>query len=142
MAGKDQVDVERLISAARDIGDRLDSIAIRRKRDASWIGLTLNHQRRWTLSPLDLDLYDGLPGVALFLAHLGANTSQERYTALARSALSAVQSKEGVTRGTIASIGGFSGVGGLIYAYAQLSRLWNESGLVRDAENLLDLLPN
>ena len=39
--------------------------------------------------PLATDLYGGLPGVALFLAYLGAMTGESRYTDLAQAALDA-----------------------------------------------------
>src|SRR2546422_3576199 len=35
---------------------------------------------------LTVDLYDGLPGVTLFLAYLGATSGEDRYTELARVA--------------------------------------------------------
>src|SRR5262249_7696131 len=62
------------LKAARAAGDWLESHACRGERDASWIGLTLGQDRRWSLAPAGLDLYDGLPGIALFLAYLGAAT--------------------------------------------------------------------
>jgi class II lanthipeptide synthase len=77
-------DRERLLAAARAVGDRLEALALRGVDSVSWIGLTHTHKRRWSIVPLGIDFYDGLPGVALFLAYLGAITQDERYTALAQ----------------------------------------------------------
>ena len=42
---------------------------------------------QWSLQPLGMDLYDGVPVVTLIPAYLGAMTGAERYTTLARAAL-------------------------------------------------------
>src|SRR5262249_34379515 len=65
-AGRDQ-----LLAAARAVGDRLEELAVLGADDASWIGVVMAGRRHWNVAPLGGDLYDGLPGVALFLAHLG-----------------------------------------------------------------------
>src|SRR5207302_10399893 len=63
---------EALVEASRAVGDRLEALAIRGTDGASWVGLTFRNERSVSLMPLGADLYDGLPGVALFLAYLGA----------------------------------------------------------------------
>jgi type 2 lantibiotic biosynthesis protein LanM len=80
------VDRGRLLAAARAIGDRLETLAFRGERDATWLGLNLLDEQHWTVTPLGVDLYDGLPGVALFLAQLGSATGEERYSTLSRRA--------------------------------------------------------
>ena len=48
-----------------------------------WVGLVAPAgEGFWSLLPLGLDLYDGQPGVLLFLAYLGALTGVSRYTSL------------------------------------------------------------
>lgn len=44
-------------------------------------------EHEWSLQPAGLDLYDGLPDIVLFPAHLAALTKDERYLRLARAAL-------------------------------------------------------
>jgi lantibiotic modifying enzyme len=66
----------RLIGVACRAGARLEELALRGDGDVSWIGLTYVDQKNWALSPAGLDLYDGLPGIALFLAHLGQLTAK------------------------------------------------------------------
>ena len=136
-------DRDRLLAAACAVGDRLESLALQGEQDASWIGLTLLNERHWSVSPLGLDLYDGLPGVILFLAYLGNLTGEARYTALARAALTTVQRQIEQSRSNPIQmgIGGFSGWGGVIYAFTHLGKLWQQPELIAEAEGIVELLP-
>ena len=49
----------------RSVGDRLEALALRAGDEATWIGLTPSREGSWSLAPLGLDTYSGLPGVAL-----------------------------------------------------------------------------
>jgi type 2 lantibiotic biosynthesis protein LanM len=132
---------ERLLKAARSIGDRLNMLALGSENEAGWIGLTLSNERRWSLLPSSIDLYDGLPGIALFLSYLGAITQEARYTRLARAAMAAIERHLKRSKQHLKSIGAFDGWGGVIYALAHMGALWNDSGLVAEAEHIVDLLP-
>jgi type 2 lantibiotic biosynthesis protein LanM len=135
------VDRAGLLAAAQAIGDRLASLALRGSDDAAWIGLVFLDQRAWSVGSLGIDLNDGLPGVALFLAHLGAISGEERHTALARAALVALRRaapREGTAR---QSIGAFGGWGGMIYALVHLGALWQEPALFAEAEAIVARLP-
>ena len=139
--GAPPADHGRLRAAARAVGDRLEALAVRGERDVSWIGLMLTAKDHWTLQPAGLDLYDGLPGIALFLAYLGAVAEDTRYTQLARAALVAVGGQLAHARVTLASIGAFEGWGGLIYALIHLSELWGDATLLDEAEDIVAALP-
>ena len=93
--------------------------------------------------PLGADLYDGLPGVALFLAYLGQVTQEPRYSTLAKSALTAlrrdVERSRAGTRPAITRIGAFTGWGGLIYALTHLGVLWQQPAL-DDAQAFVECL--
>jgi type 2 lantibiotic biosynthesis protein LanM len=136
------VDREQLIGAARAVGDRLVAQALKGDDDATWIGLTLERNDLWTLVPLNVDLYSGLPGVALFLAYLGTLTDEPRYTELARGALTTLRRHLERSRAEVTQIGGFNGWGGIIYTLTQLAALWSEPELLREAEALAELLPD
>ncbi|MBV9791713.1 MAG: type 2 lantipeptide synthetase LanM family protein, partial [Chloroflexi bacterium] len=136
VAPSQPVDRERLLAAARAVGDRLAALALRGADGATWIGLTLERNSHWSLVPLGADLYSGLPGVALFLAQLGAITGEQRYTELAQAALSTLRRL--VDRSEVTLIGGFSGWGGVVYVLAQLGALWSQPELLREAERLAE----
>jgi type 2 lantibiotic biosynthesis protein LanM len=134
-------DSKHLLTAARAVGDRLELLALHGQQEVAWIGLSFVQQNRWSLAPLDLDLYDGLPGVALFLAYLGALTKEERYTSLARAVLATLRRQVQQQQSTITSIGGFEGWGGIIYTLTHLGVLWGQPALLAEAESLCERLP-
>lgn len=132
----------RLDAAAAAAGDQLEASAIRGDGDATWIGLHLERDRLWTVERLGCDLYGGLPGVALFLAQLGAITGQTRYTRLARAALGTLRRRIEATRSSITRIGAFDGWGGLLYSLTHLGALWDEPALVAEATAMVEQLPD
>ena len=139
------IEREELLKAARAVGDRLDLLAIRERDNACWIGLTMMNERTWNVLPLGTDLYGGSLGIAFFLAYLGATTGEERYTALARRALKPLQervrmnlSQDGGAVSGATSIGLFGGLGGVIYGFTHLGKLWCEAALIDEAEALVD----
>ncbi|MGH9850331.1 MAG: type 2 lanthipeptide synthetase LanM family protein [Blastocatellia bacterium] len=133
---------EQLLDAARSVGDRLESLALRNERDTSWIGLTFSRKRYWSLLPMGIDLYSGLSGAALFLAYLGAAAREDRYTDLAQSAVANLRSQLERARSHITVIGGYEGLGGVIYGLTHLGVLWNEPELLAEAEKIVELLPS
>ena len=89
---------------------------MRDEKEAAWVGLVAPPgEGYWSLLPLGLDLYDGHPGVLLFLAYLGALTGEGRYTSLAESALASLRRMIDRGRSTFKTIGYTNGWGGIIY---------------------------
>lgn len=129
---------EEVLATACAIGDRLEQLALQDDETAMWIGLTLLNERTWTLQPLGADLYNGLPGVALFLAYLGSISGNERYTLLSEKALATVRRQIARVRGSFPSLGGFSGWGGLVYTLTHLGVLWRRPSLLSEAEELVE----
>lgn len=136
----------RLIAAARAIGDRLERLAEYYGDMVGWLAVTMNsvNERGWDLLPSGPDLYSGLPGLIYFLSYLGALTGEQRYTELAQAALKTtrcqiIQRKE---QGKLGSIGIFSGLSSFIYVLSHLGALWNNPALYREAEELVQLLPD
>ena len=131
-----RMDRPAYLAAACSVGDRLEALALRGDEDVSWIGLTHLNPREWCLAPLAAEFYDGLPGVSLFLAYLGAVTNKESYTALAKGALTTLlgQLSQSCTQ---ENIGAFNGVGGVIYTLAHLGMLWDDPRLFSRAEGFV-----
>jgi type 2 lantibiotic biosynthesis protein LanM len=132
---------EQLLAAAQLMGDRLEQLAIRGVDDASWLGLMQEPGRAWFIDALGFDLDAGLPGVALFLAHLGKLTGQEHYTALAQATLTTMQRQMAEWGDEVTMIGAFDGWGGVIYTLTHLGVLWQRPDLIADAEAVVDRLP-
>lgn len=127
---------ERLLSAARSVGDQLVSLAYHSGSRTNWIGLELLGERYWRLTPLAADLAGGYTGPALFLAQLASLTGAARYADAARAALAPVPGlldalhQRGDDLGLLGS-GAFSGLGGIAYALAEVGTLLDD-GRVRD----------
>jgi type 2 lantibiotic biosynthesis protein LanM len=137
-----EVSRESLLRMACRIGDRLENTALRDKDNATWIGLTLINERTWSLQPLGIDLYSGLPGVILYLACLGKLTGEDRYDALARAGFKSFERQIEKLRSSMISIGGFSGWGGVIYSLTRLGAIWHEPVLYEKTEEVVNLVCN
>lgn len=137
-----QASAEQLLLKAKAIGDRLEELALRSEKDVTWFGVAGIDGRHCSLASLGYDLYEGIPGVALFLAYLGAVSGEERYSELARLALMTLRRQVQRSKSTIERIGAYAGWGGIIYTLAHLGSLWNEPELFVEAEGLIEqLLP-
>lgn len=135
-------DRDKLIAAAAAVGDRLEELVLRGDDDkVSWIGVALINEKHWNLLPLSTDLYNGLGGVAFFLAHLGAITKNDAYTKLARTTLTTIRGHLERLKSVSRSVGGFDGWGGWIYLLTHLSVLWNEPDLLVEAGSCVKTLP-
>lgn len=129
---------DHLIAKAMAAGDRLAQLAHREGDKASWIGLAAWDEHRRHLSPSAHDLYDGLPGIVLFLSYLSAITGENRYRDLAQCGLRTLQAQLDSLDISWLGIGGFSGVGGVVYALCHLSAIWSDATLAEMAERALD----
>ena len=119
---------EECLVAAESLGEALAARAIRGDTDVTWIGTGLEDpgRWRWSLAPLGTDLFDGVGGLALFLAYLARETGREDFQALARAAREPVRRAwlhpEPESRG----VGAFVGRASCAYVLGHLSALWNE----------------
>jgi type 2 lantibiotic biosynthesis protein LanM len=138
---QDLLDPAQSLATACKVGDHLEALARRSGPGATWVGLTLIKGDVWSPCLSGLDLYDGLPGIALFLAYLGALTGEGRYTNLAQAALFTARRALEQGRSGITSVGAFDGWGGVIYALAHLATLWAQPSLLADAQALVEGLP-
>lgn len=132
-----------LLDGACALGDALDRMAVRGTGTVGWLGLAQVREREWTLQPAGLDLYDGLPGITLFLSYLAALTGEPRYRNLADAALHNIRTllKHPRKQEAVKNTGAFEGWGGLIYLFAHLGSLWQEPALFQEAAELARLLP-
>lgn len=121
---------------AKQIGDRLLETAVRIDRRIVWPTAggvrETDNQLRWT----DDELYDGVSGICLYLAYLGAVCGDTRYSDLAREIVAALVSSP-VRARSRGGIGAYRGIGGRMYLLLQLAPLWHEETLFRHVEALV-----
>jgi type 2 lantibiotic biosynthesis protein LanM len=134
--GEREAGSAELLAAACKIGDRLEELALGGE-EVSWVGLTPQDEKIWTLAALESDFYDGLPGVILFLAYLGAVAGVNRYTRLAKAALKTLI-RQTAEWPALKMVGGFMGWGGLIYCFAHLGVLWRDEELLGEADRAVE----
>ena len=126
---------ERFLAAARRLGDHLAQGAVEQEGAVSWLSAEAS-RHDGQLGPIGIGLYNGLPGMALFFAHLGRLTGDERDERLARLAAQTVRRRIALEAGALQRIGAFSGWGGLVYTLTHLGLLWEAPELLDEAESL------
>jgi type 2 lantibiotic biosynthesis protein LanM len=126
---------DELLAVAASIGDQLAATAFEVGGSAQWLGLSSQLGRNWTLGPLEPDLFNGLSGVALFLAELGRATGDSRHLELAVQAVVTIRSQ--LARESAVKAGGMAGLPGIAYALARLSSLLGDESLAALATDVV-----
>lgn len=118
------------VDYAQQIGWQLCKLLRPPSEQAPWKSFQITAQG---ISEIDIgtDLYSGSVGIALFLAYLGAITSQQEFRDAAKRALA-----YSLTCRDKTMIGAFQGLGGLIYLLTHLHHLWKEPRLLDLAVDL------
>lgn len=132
---------DELLAASRKAADRLAELSFHGVTDAQWLIVQGFPDNRWSLLPAEPDLYNGLSGIALYLAYLGEVTGEERHGELARATVVTMEHQFETLSGRISSIGGYTGWGSFVYGLTHLASLWGEPSLLDRAESLLEHLP-
>ena len=108
---------------------------------ATWLDRVAGADGRADVLPLGVDVYDGLPGVILFLAQMDRLRPDHGLRTLAEAALQAWLVAERPWGHQDRAIGAFVGWGGSLYVLAHLASLWQRADLLSEAEARLDALP-
>lgn len=128
----------RLLAAAERVGDRLAELAlVGSAGEASWVGIAATDEQHFMPAPLGPDLYGGAPGIALFLAYLGALSGEPRHTELAEAAWRTVIEQLDDVTVEGAEMGAFLGSAGLVYTALHLDRLCRRPDVLAPLGRLL-----
>ncbi|NEQ10658.1 MAG: type 2 lantipeptide synthetase LanM, partial [Moorea sp. SIO4E2] len=137
-----------LIAEAKAIAEELKALAIYADDgSATWIAPQLQADR-YILQPLRLDLYQGVAGQLLFLAALEQVTRDGGYRELIQAAARPL--KDAIAKTPMStlvkngySIGGYTGIGSLVYAFTRISEFLDEPTWLEDASSAASLIsPN
>ena len=131
-----------LMDGARKIADRLLETAVLGEKDVVWLGLEMLAEASWDVSPVGMDLYNGVPGITLFLAYAGEVLQEKVYTTLARRGLNGMLQHVELFGEELPGVGGYEGWGGMLYALTHLGMLWQDSAVLERAGEIADLLAN
>jgi class II lanthipeptide synthase len=126
------------IAEADKIAEELSRYAIRRGPGAAWIGLDcLGDADVFQLVCLGPDLYNGVSGIALFLAGHARVTGRRSSAELALAGLSHLRknlkSRNVARMARSLGVGGATGLGSIVYSLAVTSKLLHRDDLLADA---------
>ena len=132
------------LAAADRIAAELSRYAIRRGPAAAWIGLDwLGDAEVFQLVCLGPDLYNGATGIALFLAAHAAVTGCKPSGELALAGLTHLRknlkSRNAARMARALGIGGATGLGSIVYAFAVTARCLHDDDLIADAHGAAQL---
>jgi type 2 lantibiotic biosynthesis protein LanM len=136
------------LQAATDIADELDRMAVHNRRSCNWIGVQYHvDSQQFSVQPVGIDLYNGTCGIALFFGSLYAMHHQTRFRELAYKALQPTTNLVRAPQQTRAAIGsghlplgGFTGVGSVIYTLTKLATLLEDGNLLAYALSLASII--
>ncbi len=125
------------VAESDKVASQLSRQAIRRGCGAAWIGLDwLGDSEVFQLVCLGPDLYNGLSGIAVFLAAhavvTGNNHSHELAIAALADIRSRLRSRNAARTARLLGIGGATGLGSIVYALTVISRLLQEDDILAD----------
>lgn len=124
------------LEAAVRVGEELKGDAILGQDDVSWVSVTLRSEElwQWVVAPVNETLYDGLPGLGLFFAQLGAVTGRSDFEDLGRRTtgpiLAYLHSDPGPGN---ADIGGLAGRPAALHTLANMAATWGDRELLTNA---------
>lgn len=127
-----------ILAGAREAAEHIAAVAIRSGPGAAWIGLDwLGDSEVSQLVPLGFDLYNGAPGISLFLAAYAQVTGDPVALKLSLEGLAPLRSHLKGTNGARLArglgLGGASGLGSVVYALSAISDLLGKDDLLADA---------
>lgn len=133
-----------LVAEADKIADELAHHAIRRGPGAAWIGFDwLGDADVFQLVCLGPDLYNGVSGIAVFLAAHAAVTGRQSSGELALAGVSYLRknlkSRNAARTARSLGVGGATGLGSVVYALSLMSKYLDDRGLLSDAHAIAKL---
>lgn len=128
-------------AAALAIGEHLARRAFASDGRATWLGLLETGDDDFFPGTLGTDLHSGLPGVALFLVHLGRAAGRADLVELGRSAARTLAARVAGGDGARRGLGAFLGLGGVIHGLTHLGVLLGDGALLSLAGQLVEGAP-
>jgi type 2 lantibiotic biosynthesis protein LanM len=130
---------QEFAAEADRIAVELEGYAIRRGPSAAWIGLDwLGDSDSVQLVCLGPDLYNGVCGIALFLAAHAGSSGRKTSAELARAAIAYLRhnlkSRNAARMARALGIGGATGLGSIVYALCVIAKCLGDDDILADAE--------
>jgi type 2 lantibiotic biosynthesis protein LanM len=127
-----------LLGVVRELADDIEAKAFRQDNgDIGWMVLHYSPAaERYTLQPMENDLYNGRAGIGLFFAALDKIEPQSRHRALAYACLAPV--RRWIERATDHELtelgfGGYAGLSSIVYALTRAGEFLGDGALIEEA---------
>ncbi|MBA3535056.1 MAG: type 2 lantipeptide synthetase LanM [Tatlockia sp.] len=132
----------KALSIAKRELDELKKLHIIKFDTICWPTIAVKGSGIWVPDFTDIHLYDGLAGIALSFAYGAKILHDPQYAALAQQCQNSlhIQWKEN-KKEDIKTVGGFEGIGGLIYAFGRLFKLGKDECIKTDLHHFLGAIP-
>lgn len=100
----------------------LDTAVFDRNGVPSWMGIRMQSRGEWDCKPIGFDLYDGIPGIAIFLEKLAVVRAEEKYDELLTLVRKKLfrYSENQILGPQISTTGAMTGISSNIYTYLLL----------------------
>lgn len=128
------LDPAELVDAAVEVAERLEKTAIWGEdgKDVNWVSSEWLEEDKRQFTAANAGLYNGVSGIAFFLAYLAKVCGEGRYERMSRAALrSAEYALEDAPEPP--TISAFTGRASFIYTLTHCSRLWEDPSLMQHA---------
>ncbi len=116
-----------------------DTVIVNRGR-VFWPTIKPINETLWNASFTDIYLYDGIAGIALSFAYAAKIFNDARYKDIAQQCLQSVRDTLARQQINIKSIGAFSGLSGILYAFIVFYKLWRDDSIKNDIALILNRL--
>ncbi|NEP00427.1 MAG: type 2 lantipeptide synthetase LanM [Symploca sp. SIO2E9] len=133
------------INRATSLGKRLIELAITREDGACWLlAVPIGLDEKLQLTPSGPTFYDGVGGIAIFLAALAHVTGQDDFREFSLRALAPYRSllkhsRQSQTMARNLGIGGGIGLGSVVYVLTFCALLFGQQELLNDALRTVEL---
>ncbi|PAK44096.1 type 2 lanthipeptide synthetase LanM family protein [Priestia megaterium] len=119
-----------------------DAVWGENKENVTWVSLGINEYERVEYKPMELGLYDGLIGMALFYGYLGKESNDDLFTSVARACLNSVLEEYTDLSQRKVSSSAFLGYASIIYAVNHFYYLWKDESLLDLGKHIVNGLRN
>ncbi len=117
----------------------LMQFALKGSEYLDWLSFTAAADDSLIIAPVDLSLYAGISGIALYLAHYAAHTTQPNDLKNAQAAYANMAAQVADDGPALTAAGAFDGHGGIAYTLIHLAALWQQPELISQALKELEI---
>jgi len=140
---KDILSLRQPINLADELLKAISEERIRRDSRVSWPSLDIKYDHTWSITFTDpLNFYNGNPGIALSFAWGGQVFNNPNYTDVAKDCVGTLfHYLDTVPKNANISLGAYDGIGGVLFVFNQIYKLWGDETIISYINKVVDFIP-